>query len=109
VVGHWLLAASSLSRLATGRSLRVAYPTGNFEQPWHVVDLTGYDGFDLWFVNLPAYWSSPLAPWLALLGVLVLLAIIGVSLAYVWPRLRTASATAPQPQRRATAPRAGTP
>jgi hypothetical protein len=86
----------------------VAYPTGNFERPWRVVDLAGYDGFDLWFVNLPAYWSSPWAPWLALLGVLALVATMGLSLAYVWPRLRAASVGAPQPERRATAHQAGT-
>ena len=87
VVGHWLLVASTLKQALAGRSLVVNYPTGQIETPWHPVDLGPYSGFDLWFTNLPHYWHSPAAPWLALIGVVVLLAVAAASLVYLWPRL----------------------
>jgi hypothetical protein len=94
ISGHWILVASTLYRGLTGQSLVVAYPTGRFNPTWQLVDLTGYDGFDLWFVHLPQYWHHPAAPWLAAFGVFILLISAAMLFRYIWRALPPYSAPA---------------
>ncbi len=88
IVGHWLLAASTVYHGLTGQALIAWYPTGHLDPSWQAVDTTGYNGFDLWFVHLSQYWHNPIAPWVALIGVLSLLIAAALIFRYRWHSLQ---------------------
>jgi len=87
VIGHWILAVSTVYHGLTGQTLSILYPTGHLEPSWRSVDTAGYDGFDLWFVHLPQYWHNPAALWVALVGVLILLIAAVLLFRYLWHTL----------------------
>jgi hypothetical protein len=74
IVGHGLLIASTIRKLLTGHSSVLRYPGLPYKGLGPVVDLGGYDGFDLWFINIPTQMPGRLIVVACLAGVLLLLA-----------------------------------
>jgi hypothetical protein len=75
IVGHWVLVISTLYKLWTGQSLEILYWSGWENWPRHLADMTGYDGFDLWFINLHTLSPGTINAWITVGGVLALASI----------------------------------
>jgi len=86
IVGHWLLIVSRLKTIVTGNSLIVHYPGG----PWAgltggaIVDLGPFDGFDLWFINIPAQMPSRIIKTVCASGAMALAALAAWSGYRLW-------------------------
>jgi hypothetical protein len=78
IVGHWLLIISTIKRWLTGHSLVLQYPGRPYKgfTGGAVVNFGSYDGFDLWFFNVPAQMPGTIVVLSCLGGVLLLLAMM---------------------------------
>jgi hypothetical protein len=88
IVGHWLLVISTIQRSLTGRSLMVYYPGSPYTGLTHLVDFSGYDGFDLWPVNVRAQAPGTLGALLITAGMVLLLLLSACTLCLLMRQLQ---------------------
>ncbi len=90
IVGHWLLIISTIKRLLTGQSLVLQYPGRPYKgfTDGAVVNFGSYDGFDLWFFNVPARVPGTAIKLACFVGILLLLATMLYTGYLIWKRVR---------------------
>ncbi|NLE44833.1 MAG: phospholipid carrier-dependent glycosyltransferase [Chloroflexi bacterium] len=89
IVGHGLLIISTVGHWFTGHSLHISYPGPAYRglEGGVTVDFGPYEGFDLWFVNLAQRNPGPSVVYIAVIGVLTLLAVATGSSYSIWRSL----------------------